>query len=64
MECSPKDTAGTVNGVKDGTVPTPDQDKIINISLNSGDAGVHYNFAEIAPSSLSGYASVLISLPN
>jgi len=49
-----------VNGKKRGQLPPTDQDKIIKITLASGENGINYNFAEVAPSSLCGvvYADV------
>jgi hypothetical protein len=43
-----KDTPGSL-----GASGTPN-DQFLNINVNSGDNGVHYNFGEILPASLSG----------
>ncbi len=44
---------GTINGVHVGQ--NPDENSIVNISLNGGDHGVHYDFCEHQPASVSGY---------
>ena len=51
------DTAGTVGGVVRGTATNPG-DTINGIVLNSGDAGVQYNFGEYQLASLSGHVNL------
>jgi hypothetical protein len=47
------DTAGTVSGVPVGSAVNPG-DNLENIFLGGGDAGVNYNFGELAPASIHG----------
>lgn len=47
---------GTVNGVTTGNLVDPDM--IANITMKSGSVGVQYNFSEVVPADLSGYAYV------
>lgn len=47
--------AGTVDGQKNGTVS---DDRISDIVLGSGDVGVHYDFCEKVPATLSGHVYV------
>jgi serine-aspartate repeat-containing protein C/D/E len=44
---------GTISGVKVGT--NPDANTLSTIVLNGGDHGVHYDFCEHLPASVSGY---------
>jgi protocatechuate 3,4-dioxygenase beta subunit len=48
------DTAGTVDGKQVGAAVNPG-DRIENVFLGGGQAGVEYNFGEIAPASLRGH---------
>jgi serine-aspartate repeat-containing protein C/D/E len=51
------DTAGTIGGATKGTAHNPG-DLIDVISLGSGESGINYNFGELLPASISGYAYV------
>jgi hypothetical protein len=53
-----KNAVGTVNGAADGSLAGPIVDTITAIRLNSGDAGVGYNFGELQPASLAGVVFV------
>ena len=50
-----KDKIGTVDGVSNGTVSN---DKLNQVDLSSGDAGVNYDFGELKPASISGFVSL------
>ena len=47
------DRAGTIGGVTVGRAVNPG-DRIVNIQLNGGDAGIHYDFGELEPGSIRG----------
>jgi serine-aspartate repeat-containing protein C/D/E len=49
------DIIGYINGVADTAASLDGVDKIINVTLVSGDEGTAYDFYEIAPASISGY---------
>ena len=48
------DAVGTVNGVIDGTVPTPFGGVVSNIVINSGNAGIGYSFGALQVDSING----------
>ena len=52
-----KDTAGTIGGVTVGQPENPG-DKIKNVAIQWGDNGVHYNFGELRPASITGVVFV------
>ena len=48
-----KDAAGTIGGIAVGQAENPG-DKIKNVALKWGDDGIHYNFGELKPASITG----------
>jgi hypothetical protein len=49
-----KNSVGTVNGMVDGSLATPTTDRITNISLPAGQAGINYDFGERLPPGVTG----------
>jgi SdrD B-like domain/Domain of unknown function (DUF4214) len=50
-----KDSVGTVNGIPDGSVAASTTPALTNIVLDPGNAGIHYDFGQLLPASLSGF---------
>ncbi len=49
-----RDAAGTIGGIVVGSAVNPG-DKIAGVALQVGQRGVHYDFGELTPASISGY---------